>query len=160
MICPQTPTGSRKRVVEHLPGNRNSFAFDLRGPTGEVFKVFRDLRQINVGRLLDRFAVIRSFQRRQFRAVLFNQLRQFVEHAPAIARADLRPLAFKRSARRGHGFIDVFFVGFGYFGERFAGRRIRRSECLAGFGIDPLSVDQKLIFTRGVCLRLVVLMTL
>ena len=45
-------------VIEHLPRNRNRLAFDLRGPTGEVFKVFDYVRQIDVERFLDRLAVV------------------------------------------------------------------------------------------------------
>ncbi len=63
-----------QRVVEHLAGNRNRFAFDLRGPAGEVFKVLNHLRKIDVERLFDRLAIVSRFQRRQFSRVLFDQL--------------------------------------------------------------------------------------
>ena len=79
--------------------------------------------------------------------MLLDQLRKFVKQPAAIARADLGPLAFERAPRGSDCFVDVSLVSLCDFGERFAGRRIRRGECFSRFGIDPLTVDEELILS-------------
>ena len=134
-----------QRVIEHAAGNRNRFAFDLGGPTGEVLKVLHHLRQIDVEGFFDRFTVVGGFNRGELGRVLFDQLREFVKQPAAVARAHLRPLAFERASRGSHGFVDVGLVCFRDFRERFAGGGVWRLECLSRLGIDPLSVNKKLI---------------
>ena len=65
MIWPQTPTRLAQRVVEHLAGDGDGLALDLGGPAGEVLEVLDDLRQVDVGGLLDGLAVVGRLQRGQ-----------------------------------------------------------------------------------------------
>ena len=137
-----------QRVVEHPAGNGDRLAFDLRGPTGKVFKVLNHLWQIDVQRLLDRLTVVQRFQFSQFFRVLLDQLRKSIKQPAAIPCTHAGPFAFERATSSSDGFVDVCSVGLGDFGERLAGGGVRRGKSLAGFRIDPLTVNEELVFAR------------
>ena len=132
-------------VIEHLTRNRNRLAFDLCRPTRKVLKVLNDARQIDVSRFLNWLAVISGFQLGKLRRIAFDQLRQFEEQTPAIARAHLCPLSGHSFVRRGDSYIDIGLIGFSYFSERLTCSRVRRFEYLPRFRINKLPVDEQLV---------------
>ena len=81
--------GLAQSVVEHLAGHRDGLALDLGGIAREVFKIFDDLRQIDVRGFAYGLAVVGGFQCGQLRGMLFDQLRELIEQTPAITRAHL-----------------------------------------------------------------------
>ena len=78
--------------------------------------------------------------------MLLDQLRELVKQPAAIARAELGPLSFERAPRGRDCFVDVGLVGFCNFGECLTRRRVRRFECFSRFRVDPLTVNEELIF--------------
>ena len=85
--------------------------------------------------------------------VLLDQLRQLVQQPAPIARAQLRPFAFKRASRCRNSFVDVRLVGFRNLGERLASRGVWSRESLPGFSIHPLSVNKKFVGFHKLKLR-------
>ncbi len=87
-------------VAEVIAANRNRLAMDLVGPARVVAQAIDHQRQVAVAALVDRLAVVQSFQLGQLVDVLFDQLRELVHQPAAVARVHLLPrAAVERLAR-------------------------------------------------------------
>ena len=99
MIWPATPIGRaapvRERVVE------------LVGPAGVVEEVRRGQRQVDVARLLDRLAAVERLEHGELARALLQQPRDPEQVLGPLGRAQRRPGALERVARRGDRGVDV-----------------------------------------------------
>src|SRR5260370_464502 len=68
-----------------------------------------------------------------------------------VAEADKADIDKAVKAARGlYSFVDISLIGFGNFCESFACGRIGCGKGFAGFSVNPLASDEKLIFPRRV----------
>src|SRR5579872_633901 len=106
----------------------------------------RRSRNIDDARKEKRLAVIKSFQLREFVAMLIDQLGDFPDNAGAVCGQHLRPRTFFKSLARGlHGAVNVGFIASGNLREDFSGRWIVGIECLTGQSFHPLSTNEHLL---------------
>jgi hypothetical protein len=68
---------------------------------------------------------------------------QLQQHAGTLFGRGVEPDLVVGLLRRGHGPVDVFFVGHGDLGDRLAGGRVEVVLGLAFYGIDPLPTDEQ-----------------
>ena len=136
------------RIAEERAVDGNCFAVDLVGPSGEIAEAADGGCDVHCFRDADRFSVVQGFEGSQFVGVLFNQIGQAVQHAPAFGCGELAPRTmFEGAAGCFHSFFDVGCVGFRNLADFLASGRIDGCKSLAGFARDPAVVDQE--FSRG-----------
>ncbi|MNT12782.1 hypothetical protein D3C72_1477250 [compost metagenome] len=93
--------------------------------------------------LADRLAAVEAFHDRQFVPVALEQLGEFQQDFLALRRCELTPTAvFKGFPRLGDCVVDIACITRRDIGEFFAGGRVGRDKCLAGFGRNEGAVDE------------------
>ena len=149
MICPDDSDRLAQSVGEIFRpwrvrnGKRNRVAFDFGGPSGHVAEQIDGQRHIGGARDAQRFAIVEAFDIAELFGVRFEQVGEFPDEAAAFGGGQLAPrTVIEGFARRLHGQVDILAVAFGHLREHFAGGGIVCGKCLAGNGVDPLSVDQ------------------
>ncbi len=109
-----------ERVVEKVIVDWNRVALDFPGQASEILKIFNGLRNINIGRFPQGFAIVERFKLGQFFGAVSDNLCGFIEDFPALMRSHPGPGAtFKRPTRSGDSQVDIFCFTFSHVGQHF-----------------------------------------
>ena len=138
MICPATPTGSRRRVAEVVAADRDRLAVDLVGPAGVVAEAVD--RPAAGRRCGPRPAACRcrASPARPGRRCCARSGRRACTCSRPRSRASIRPQGPVSNALRAAltAQVDVGGVALGDLGDDLLGRRVDRLEGLAAGAVD------------------------
>ena len=126
--------------------NGKDVAVHALGPAGEMAKVSDGFGDIDHLRELQRFAIVKRLELRQFVAVRLDQVGQPVDQPGALRRGHFRPGAALQGISSGlDGPIDVRCAGLGDRRDRLTGGGVEGFECPPIGGRLALAADQQLV---------------